>query len=102
MPGWRRSERAVSDALLLGVFAVHLPFFIWRFVSTGELRYAATSVTFGLLMSAYALRVFAPEIQVAGIGLHTAVRAVALLAAALSLSLLAHRLLFAERKKPAA
>ena len=92
----------MSDALLLGVFAVHLPFFIWRLRSTGELRYAATSVTFGLLVSAYALRVFAPELHVAGISLHAAVRAVALVSAAVSLSLLAHRLLFAARKNSAA
>jgi hypothetical protein len=92
----------VSDALLLAVFAIHLPFFVWRFRSTGELRYAATSVTFALLVAAYALRVFAPDLHIAGLALHAAVRALALAAAALSLSLLAHRLLFARRKTPAA
>jgi len=39
-----------------------------------------------------ALRIFAPEFQIAGIALHAGVRTLALAAAALSLTLLAHRL----------
>lgn len=75
-------------ALLLCVFATHLPFFAWLYVRTGELRYAATSLTFALLTLTYALRVFAPQAAFGGIELHRLVRVPALAAAAVSIGLL--------------
>ena len=53
-------------ALLLIVFATHLPLFAWRWRRTGERRHAATTLTFGLLVVTYALRVFAPGLEVEG------------------------------------
>ena len=95
-PTARRTLRRVSDLLLLGVFATHLPFFVWRYRATRELRYAATSFTFALLVVTYALRLYAPEVQVAGVSLHESVHTLALIAAALSVSLLVHRLVTAR------
>ena len=92
----------MSDLLLLAVFVTHLPFFIWRYRSTGERRYAATSVTFGLLVATYALRVFAPGFQLAGVALHSVLRPVALVSAVLSISLLARHLVVTRRRKAAA
>jgi len=81
MPAW-------WPELLLFVFATHLPFFAWRYHRTGELRFAATSVTFALLVVTYALRVFAPGVSLAYAPLWQEVRVVAWLAAALSIGLL--------------
>ncbi len=82
--------------LCFGVFVTHMPFFAWRWRRTGELRYAATTLTFALLSVTYGLRVFAPELQAGGITLWEWVRVPAWLSAAASLSLLArhhaHRL----------
>ena len=83
MPGW-----ISMPEVLLFVFATHLPFFAWRYHRTGELRYGATALTFLLLAISYALRVFAPESDLWGVALHRIVRAPALLAAAVSVSLL--------------
>ena len=83
MPEW-------FPALLYGVFATHLPFFTWRWGCRGELRHAATSITFALLVVTYALRVFAPEIEVEGVPLWSWVRVPAWICAAISLGLLAH------------
>ena len=74
--------------VLLAVFVTHMPFFAWRYHRTGELRYGATAFTFLLLAVTYALRVFAPEADLGGVALHRIVRAPALLAAAVSVSLL--------------
>jgi hypothetical protein len=71
--------------LLLLVFATHLPFFAWRWRKTGEARYAATCLTFGLLVIAYTLRVFAPDAALAGVRLHPAIRGAALASAAVSI-----------------
>jgi hypothetical protein len=77
-------------ALLLFVFATHLPFFAWRWRRTGERRFAATTLTFSLLTLCYALRVFAPGAAVAGVPLHVVARIPALGAAAISIALLLH------------
>jgi len=77
-------------ALLLIVFATHLPFFAWRWRRTGERRHAATTLTFGLLVVTYALRVFAPEFGIAGLPAWQVARVPAWACAALSLGLLAH------------
>jgi hypothetical protein len=83
MPNW-------TPQLLLFVFVTHLPFFAWRCHRTRELRYAATTLTFALLVVAYALRIFAPEASSNGAPLHPQVRTAALLSAAVSVGLLVH------------
>jgi hypothetical protein len=75
-------------ALLLFVFATHLPFFLWRWKRTGELRYAATSLTFGLLVVVYAFRVLAPQASIHDVAIHRIVRGPALLCAVVSVGLL--------------
>ena len=75
--------------LLLFVFATHAPFFAWRWARTRETRYAATTLTFCLLIVCYGLRVFAPAAVLAGTPLYTLARIPALAAAAVSLALLA-------------
>jgi hypothetical protein len=75
--------------LLLFVFATHGPFFAWRWWRTREIRHAATTLTFALLVVTYALRVFAPEARAGELALWQAVRIPAWAAAALSLTLLA-------------
>ena len=89
MPAW-------WPQLGLFVFVTHMPFFAWRWVKTGELRYGATTLTFALLTVTYAIRVFAPELRLGGaegFALWQWVRVPAWIAAAASLTLLArHRL----------
>ena len=75
--------------LLLVVFATHGPFFAWRWWRTREMRHAATTLTFALLVVTYALRVFAPEARAGEVALWQAVRIPAWAAAAVSLTLLA-------------
>ncbi|HJO25261.1 MAG: hypothetical protein QF890_17660 [Myxococcota bacterium] len=75
--------------ILLIVFATHLPLFAWRWWRTGERRHAATTLTFSLLVITYALRIFAPGLEVAGLPAWWLVRVPAWACAALSLSLLA-------------
>jgi hypothetical protein len=74
--------------LLLFVFATHLPYFVWRYYQTRELRFAATSVTFSLLVISYAIRVFAPELAWGGRPLHAQLRIAAWCAAVVSVALL--------------
>jgi len=74
--------------LLLLVFATHLPFFAWRWWRTREIRHAATTLTFSLLVIVYALRVFAPEWRWLGAPAHQLLRLPALAAAAVSIGLL--------------
>lgn len=93
---------AVPDwwpALLLVVFATHGPFFAWRWWRTGQARHAATTLTFALLVVAYALRVFAPELRLAGVPLWQAARVPAWAAAAVSLTLLARHALDRARSR---
>jgi hypothetical protein len=86
-------------ALLLVVFATHLPIFAMRWRRSGELRFAATTLTFALLVSAYGLRVFAPDLAVHAAPLHESVRAVALGAAAVSVGLLVRHLAMRARAR---
>jgi hypothetical protein len=74
--------------VLLFVFTTHLPFFAWRWHTTGERRYAATTLTFALLVVTYGLAVFAPELRVGGTPLFSLVRVCAWLSAAVSIGLL--------------
>ena len=81
MPDW-------WPTLLLLVFVTHLPFFAWRWLRTRALRYAATTLTFSLLVATYALRVFAPSLRVGDLVLHEALRVLAWSAAVVSVGLL--------------
>jgi hypothetical protein len=74
--------------VLLFVFTTHLPFFAWRWHVTGERRYAATTLTFALLVVTYGLAVFAPELRVGETRLFEIVRVVAWASAAVSIALL--------------
>lgn len=79
--------------LALGVFASHLPFFALRWWRTRAPRFAATTLTFGLLVATYALQLFAPELRIGDRELHEICRRFAWGAAAVSLSLLVtHRI----------
>jgi hypothetical protein len=74
--------------VLLVVFATHLPFFAWRWRTTGERRYAATTLTFTLLVITYGLAVFAPQLHIGRAPLFQVVRGFAWLSAAVSIGLL--------------
>jgi len=74
--------------VLLFVFTTHLPFFAWRWRVTGEPRFAATTLTFALLVITYGLAVFAPELRVGDAPLYQLVRVVAWASAAVSIGLL--------------
>jgi hypothetical protein len=74
--------------VLLFVFATHLPFFAWRWRATGERRYAATTLTFALLVITYGLAVFAPELRIGDLPVFQIVRRIAWLSAAVSIFLL--------------
>ena len=74
--------------VLLFVFTTHLPFFAWRWRATGERRYAATTLTFALLVVTYGLAVFAPDLRIGSMPLFRVVRVVAWLSAAVSIGLL--------------
>jgi hypothetical protein len=78
----------VWPRILLFVFTTHLPFFAWRWRATGERRYAATTLTFALLVVTYGLAVFAPELRVGSAPLFQVVRVCAWLSAAVSIGLL--------------
>ena len=69
-------------ALLFWVFATHLPFFVWRYWKTRAPRFAATSLTFALLALCYGVRLWAPEVAVAGVPLFWLLRVPAWMAAA--------------------
>ena len=81
MPDW-------MPLLLLFVFVTHLPFFAWRYRRTREIRYAATTLTFALLVILYALRVFAADAALGGVPLYAHVRVPAWISAAISIGLL--------------
>ena len=66
--------------VLLCVFATHLPFFAWRWHATRERRYAATTLTFALLVLTYGLGLFAPELRVGATPLFQITRVLAWLA----------------------
>ena len=78
----------VWPRVLLFVFTTHLPFFAWRWRATGERRYAATTLTFALLVITYGLAVFAPELRIGDAPLYQVVRVVAWASAAVSIGLL--------------
>ena len=79
--------------LCLFVFVTHMPFFAWRYRRTGEIRFAATTLTFALLSLTYAVRVFAPGSELVGIALWRWLRVPAWASAAVSLGLLARHAL---------
>lgn len=74
--------------VLLFVFTTHLPFFVWRWRTTGERRYAATTLTFTLLVITYGLGVFAPQLRIGDTPWFEIVRVVAWASAAVSIALL--------------
>ena len=78
--------------VLLFVFTTHLPFFAWRWHATGERRYAATTLTFALLVITYGLAVFAPQLHVGATPLYQIVRVVAWASAAVSIAMLVRHL----------
>ncbi len=74
--------------VLFCVFATHLPFFAWRWRATREPRYAATTLTFALLVITYGIAVFAPHLRIGATPLFHIVRVLAWLSAAVSIGLL--------------
>ncbi len=84
--------------LLFAVFITHLPFFLWRYYRSGEIRFAATSLTFLLLTLTYGTRLFAPEVTLWDTPLFWWFRVPAWIAAAVSLSLFARHLLRGRRR----
>jgi hypothetical protein len=74
--------------VLFCVFTTHLPFFAWRWRATGERRYAATTLTFVLLVITYGLAVFAPQLRIGEVAAFRVVRVLAWLSAAVSIGLL--------------
>lgn len=74
--------------VLFLVFVTHLPFFAWRWRATRERRYAATTLTFALLVVTYGLALFAPQLHVGATPLFQVVRVLAWLSAAVSIGLL--------------
>ena len=91
LEGLSSSDRLALLALF--VFGSHLPFFAWRWWRTRETRYAATSLTFSLLVLAYSLRLFVPDLRVCEVELHEICRRVAWVSAVFGISMLvAHHL----------
>ena len=78
--------------ILLFVFTTHLPFFAWRWRTTGERRHAATTLTFALLVVTYGLAVFAPQLRLGDTPVYQLVRVVAWASAAVSIALLVRHL----------
>jgi hypothetical protein len=74
--------------VLFLVFVTHLPFFAWRWRATRERRYAATTLTFALLVITYGLALFAPQLHVGDTPLFAIVRVFAWLSAVVSIALL--------------
>ena len=74
--------------VLFLVFITHLPFFAWRWRATGERRYAATTLTFALLVITYGLALFAPQLHVGDMPLFQIVRVCAWLSAVVSIGML--------------
>jgi len=79
---------AMKSEFLLLLFVTHLPYFAWRYRRTQELRFAAATLTFSLLVLAYTVRVFAPELIWSDRPLHEPLRYVALASAIVSIGLL--------------
>jgi len=86
--------------LALAVFVTHLPFFLWRWRQTGEARFFFTSLTFALLVCAYSLQLFAPELRIAEVELHTLFRRLAWACAFVSVSMLVAHQLRLKKKSP--
>lgn len=80
--------------LLLLVFLTHMPYFAWRYRRTGELRFAATTVTFALLSLTYGLRVFTPGTAIGDFRLYEMVRVVAWMSALVSVGMLVRHWIF--------
>jgi hypothetical protein len=74
--------------VLFVVFTTHLPFFAWRWRTTREPRFAATTLTFTLLVITYGLGLFAPRLRIGDVPLFTILRVCAWLSAAVSIALL--------------
>lgn len=84
-------------ALLLVLFLVHLAAFVIRGFRRREWYYLALVITFGLLSAAFAALLFAPDLQAGGYALHRLLRYAAWVAAAVSISWTALRVLMRRR-----
>ena len=84
MPDW-------LNPFLLVLFAAHLLAFGRLAILRRQAYHTVASVTFTLLVAVFALRIWAPGWQVAGVPVHGALRVAAWASAAVSLSLLLHR-----------
>ena len=93
MPEW-------TPKLLLFVFVTHMPFFAWRWKTTGEVRYALTTLTFALLVATYSLRIFASEVIWFGIAAYTWFRIPAWISATFSVGLLVRHLVRSRTAPP--
>jgi hypothetical protein len=88
---------AIAWPLML-LFAAHLAGFTVLGLKRREWYYLALIVTFSLLTTAFALAVFAPELQILGVEGHRAARYAAWPAAALSLTWTAVRVAARRRR----
>ena len=81
-------------AALLAVFVIHLGAFVALGIRRRQLYYLALVLTFSLLSTSYAVRLFWPEATLGGDStlLHAAIRQSALLAAGISIAWTAYRL----------
>ena len=80
------------DPVMLVLFAAHLVPMLFVGFKRRELYYLAPITTFSLLTATFALRVFAPDLQVGDTPLHVPVRYAAWAACAVSIPLLILRI----------
>ena len=85
--------------LLLVVFLAHLVGFSILGLRRRQWYYLALVITFALLSAAFAARLIAPEVQLAGMPLYRLLRHAAWMAAAVSISWTALRILGRKRGK---
>ncbi|MEM7409428.1 MAG: hypothetical protein AAF430_04235 [Myxococcota bacterium] len=91
----------MSDTLLLVVFATHAPFFALRWVRTREPRFAATTVTFALLVATYGVKIAAPDLRIGELPVFHALRVAAWAAATVSLGMLLRHWVLRKRRSHA-
>lgn len=95
MPTW-------LSAVLLAIFVIHLVVFFRLFLRRGEKYYLAASFTFLLLVATFSVKIWAPEVQVAGFSLFWALRIAAWISAAVSITWLVRRRIQKRRAAQAA
>jgi hypothetical protein len=87
------------NPLMFALFGAHLIPMVVLGIKRRELYYLAPITTFALLTLTYGLRLFAPELEVAGRPLHEPVRYLAWTAAAISIPLLVVRIRQRRRER---